>query len=334
MMPSMILRSLISTGRAALLMGCLVGFFGLSSVSFAQQDPPPLPLQLGPDGRLQTPWMPLPQVVRSPNVPAARGLDDLFGPETETEHAPAPQSTSLPPPHSPASDAPQHDITPDQRVATRPSPPAIRPIKEAAHTAAAASASLVASAASATPDTPPPHAASSVASVASSASAEATAAASMGASSGAPSPSPPPSGWIDQVKQISPTTAVTAAAVTVAVVGIGMVMAGVTTAGGAAVAAAGTVASTAGAVGGPAGSFLQLLFSLLQKFLAKIIANPLQWVVEQVIKRTLIKFFKLEHILTPAGLWRTLRERWRSRKTSKLEQANTSAGASSPPNEV
>ncbi|WP_216579393.1 hypothetical protein [Leptothrix ochracea] len=128
-----------------------------------------------------------------------------------------------------------------------------------------------------------------------------------------------PSGLMDKIKNITPTTAATAAVVTIAVVGVGMVMAGVTTVGSVAIAATGTAAATAGAVGGTAGSFLQILFSLIQKFIAKIIANPLQWLIKEIVKRKLIKHFKLEHILTPAGLWRNMRARWAMRKAQKSD---------------
>lgn len=121
---------------------------------------------------------------------------------------------------------------------------------------------------------------------------------------------------MDQIKHITPATA---AVVAVAVIGIGMVMAGVTTVGGAAVAVAGTAATTAGAVGGTAGTFLQTLFSMIQKFIAKIVANPLEWLIKEIVKRGLIKHFKLEHILTPAGLWRNMRARWAARKAQKSD---------------
>jgi uncharacterized membrane protein YedE/YeeE len=119
---------------------------------------------------------------------------------------------------------------------------------------------------------------------------------------------------MDQIKHITPATAAVAAAV---VIGIGMVMAGVTTVGGAAIAVAGTAATTAGGVGGTTGSLLKVVFSLIQKFIAKIIANPLQWLIKEIVKRKLIKHFKLEHILTPAGLWRNMRARWAARKAKK-----------------
>jgi Na+-transporting NADH:ubiquinone oxidoreductase subunit NqrD len=94
-------------------------------------------------------------------------------------------------------------------------------------------------------------------------------------------------------------------------VGVGIVVAGAAAVlGVAGTAAAATTAAATAAAAGTGVSWLTWVTSFIQKFVAKIIANPLEWLVQQLVKRKLIKFFKLEHILTPGGLWRTIKTRW------------------------
>ena len=103
--------------------------------------------------------------------------------------------------------------------------------------------------------------------------------------------------------------------VTAVAVGIGVVVAGAAAVMG--VAGAAATAATAAATAAAAGtgvSWLSWILSFIQKFIAKIIANPLEWLFQQILKNRLIKFFKLEHILTPKGLWRTLKAWWRRRR--------------------
>ncbi|MEX8503367.1 MAG: hypothetical protein AB3X41_10055 [Leptothrix ochracea] len=284
----------------ALLLGV---WFGLATTaSQAQHDAQNLPW--GIDGPSLSHAQTLRQAVSPPSVPAAQGLDDLQ--VVEAKELPAASApTVTPPPVIPAS-APL-DATPPgggarlaaEAVKQQPPLPKIQvrtPVPAEVQQPQPASAPVMEAPAStaSTPAAPP-----SVAPAASE-----------------------PSGLMDSIKNITPTTAATAAAVvTVAVVGVGMVMAGVTTVGSVAIAATGTAAATAGAVGGTAGSFLQVVLSMIQKFIAKIIANPLQWLIKEIAKRKLIKYFKLEHILTPAGLWRNLRARWAARKAQKAEAA-------------
>ena len=98
-------------------------------------------------------------------------------------------------------------------------------------------------------------------------------------------------------------------------VGVGVLVAGAAAVLGAAgtVATATTAAATAAAAGTGV-SWLSWLASFLQKFVAKILANPLEWLLQQFLKNRLIKFLKLEHMLTPKGLWRTLKARWQRRR--------------------
>lgn len=241
------------------------------------------PDSASPPQAVTSPSEALSTVIRPIDRPAARSLDELLGNETPAKVPPPLAETAAPVPIEP----PTPTAVPVIPASPTPRPPVVHPAPEIA-----------------VPDPEPmPQPVEPAPSHPDLPVSAASAAAPAAPAASAVSPSA-----LDSVKeafsQLSPGATAAVA------VGVGVVLAGAAAMLGAAgtVATATTAAATAAAAGTGV-SWLSWVASFIQKFIAKIIANPLEWLLQQFLKNRLIKFFKLEHVLTPKGLWRTLKAR-------------------------